>query len=389
MEPHGAPAGSARAPVEACPTGKYTHPMTVNSSRKHLVLLGAGRAHLQVLKGLAKQGSGDMNVTLVAPHPYYIEAGMLPGYVAGDYALDDIRVPLDNLVEASGVDYAPAHVVSLDPSGRRVQLSSGDALPYDVLSINVEPVIDRDQVEAQMPGARRNALFTRPLEAFVQLWPQLQSLARERALQVAVAGDGLAGVELALAAAHALAAPHGSRVTLLAGDTPLLDGQPPGLQRRVLARLRNLGVTVLQDHCTGIDGRALQLASGATLVCDAPLLALGTGAPAWLLQSGLQLDDANLPVVNERLQSESHRQVFVVPPAAPAEVGEALVSNLRTAIHGGTFKKAPRDDSRLKVMACGDGHAIAVWGPFSLEGREVWHWKDRRDRRQLVALFTP
>ena len=363
--------------------------MTVNPSRKHLVLLGAGRAHLQVLRALAKQGTGDMNVTLVAPHPYYIESSMLPGYVAGDYTLDDIRIPLDALVDASGVGFAPAHVLSLDPAGRRVQLSTGDALPYDVLSIDTEPAIDRDQVEAEMPGARRNALFTRPLEAFVQLWPQLQALARERALQVAVIGNGLPGVELALAAAHALTAPHGTRVSLLAGDAPLLDGQPPALQRRVQARLKALGITVLQDRCTGIDGRALQLASGASLVCDAPLLAVGTGMPAWLLQSGLQLDEAGQPVVNERLQSESHRQVFIVPEGSGAEVGAALEANLRTAVGGGAFRKAPVDVSRLKVVSCGDGHAIAVWGPLSLEGREVWHWKDRRDRRQLAALFTP
>lgn len=363
--------------------------MSVNPSRKHLVLLGAGRAHLQVLKGLARQGAGDMTVTLVAPHPYYTEATMLPGYVAGDYTLDDIRVPLDRLVEASGVGFVPAHVISLDPVGRRVQLSSGDALPYDVLSIDVEPALDREQIEAQMPGARRNALFTRPLESFVQLWPQLQALARERALQVAVIGSGLPSAELAMAAAHALSAPHGSRVTLLAGEAPLLGAQPPALQRRVLARLKALNITVLQDHCVGLDGRALQMASGASLVCDAPLLALGGGAPGWLQASGLQMSESGEPVVNERLQSESHRQVFVVPPGVPAEVGAALEANLRTAIGGGAFRKAPVDLSRLKVVACGDGHAIAVWGPLSLEGREVWNWKDRRDRRQLTALFTP
>lgn len=361
--------------------------MTVNPSRKHLVLLGAGRAHLQVLKSLSRQGSGDMNVTLVAPHPYYIEPSMLPGYVAGDYALEDVRIPLDHLVEASGVQFAPAHVISLDPGGRRVQLSTGDALPYDVLSVNTEPAVDRDAVEAAMPGARRNALFTRPLEAFVQLWPQLLALAQERALQVAVIGHSLPAIELAMAAAHALAAPHGSRVTLIAGEAPLLADHPPALQRRVQARLKALNITVLQDICTGIDGQALQLASGATLLCDAPLLASGAGTPAWLLQAGLQLDERGQPLVNERLQSDSHRQVFVVPDDAPPEVGPVLEANLRTAISGGTFKKAPLDLSRLRVVGCGDGRAIAVWGPLSLEGREVWHWKDRRDRRQLAALF--
>lgn len=370
------------------PATGYTRAMTANPARKHLVLIGAGRAHLHVLKGLARQGRGDINVTLVAPHPYYIEAGMLSGYVAGDYRLEEIRTALDALVEASGVHFVPAHVHSLDPNSRRVQLSSGDALPYDVLSIDVEPATDRDRIESLIPGSRRNALFTRPLEAFVQLWPQLLALAQERALQVAVIGDGLAGVELAMAAAHALALPHGSRVTLVAGaDAPLAE-QPPALQRRVLARLKRLNITVLQDRCTGIDGRAIQLASGASLVCDAPLLALGGELPGWLLQAGLQLDERNRPVLNERLQCESHRQVFIVPEAAPAEVGPVLEANLRTALAGGTFKKAPMDAPRLQVVNCGDGQAIAVWGALGLEGREVWNWKNRRDRRQLAALFS-
>ena len=360
--------------------------MTVNPSRKHLVLLGAGRAHLQVLKSLARQGSANMSVTLVSPHPYYIESGMLPAHVAGDYALEDLRIPLDRLVEASGAAFVPAHVISLDATGRRVQLSSGDALPYDVLSVNVEPVVPREQIEEQMPGARRNALFTRPLENFVQLWPQLRSLAQERALQLAVVGDDVPAIELAMAVAHALAAPHGSRVTLVAGDAPLLADQP-ALQRRVLARLKALNITVLQDRCVGMDGRALQLASGATLMCDAPLLAGGAATPAWLRDAGLQAGDAGEPVVNERLQSDSHRQIFIVPDGAPIEVGPVLDANLRTAIAGGTFKKAPADASRLRVVGCGGGQAIAIWGPLGLEGREVWHWKDRRDRRQLAALF--
>ena len=362
--------------------------MTVNPSRKHLVLLGAGRAHLQVLKSLARQGTGDMNVTLVAPHPYYIESAMLPGYVAGDYVLEDLRIALDGLVEASGAHFVPAHVISLDPTGRRVQLSSGDAVPYDVLSVNVEPAVDRDAVEAVMPGARRNALFTRPLETFVQLWPQLQALARERALQVAVVGDGVPAVELAMAVAHALATPHGSRVTLVAGSAPLLTDPSSALQRRLLARLKQSHITLLHDQCTGIASGVMQLASGATLACDAPLLATGGGTPGWLMQAGLLANDAGEPLVNERLQSDSHRQIFIVPDDAPAEVGPVLDANLRTAVGGGSFRKAPGEPPRLRIVSCGSGQAVAAWGPLGLEGREVWHWKDRRDRRQLAALFA-
>ncbi len=361
--------------------------MTVNPSRNHLVLLGAGRANLQVLKGLARQGTSDLSITLVAPHPYYIDPTMLPGFIAGDYALEDIRIPLDALIEASGATFVPAHVQALDPGGRRVQLSSGDALPYDVLSIDTEPVIDRELIESLIPGARRNALFVRPLETFVQLWPQLRALSKERALQVAVIGDGLQGVELAMAVAHALAHPHGTRVSLISSENHVLEDQAAGLRKRALARLKQLNVTVLHDRCIGMDGRALQLESGASLVCDAPLLAKGDGAPAWLAQAGLLDEESGQARVNERLQSEHHRQIFIVPEDAPTEIGPVLEANLRTALFGGSFKKVPLDSSRLHVVSCGDGRAIAAWGPLSLEGREVGNWKDRRDRRHLAALF--
>lgn len=362
--------------------------MIANSTRKHLVLLGAGRSHLQVLKGLARQASSDIGVTLVAPTPYYIEASMVPGYVAGHYALDQIRLPLDALVEASGATFVPAHVLALDPAGRRVQLSSGDALPYDVLSVDVEPVIERERVEQAMPGARRNALFTHPLETFVQLWPQVLELAQQRALQVAVLADDLAGIELAMAAAGALAAPHGSRVTLVCGSAPALAGQPPTLQRRLFGRLESLGITLLQDQCVAIEPQGIRLASGASLMCDAPVVASGAGTPGWLLESGLLVTESGQPQLNERLQSDSHRQVFIVPPGAPVEVGPALHANLRTALGGGALRKVPLAVPRLHVVGCDHGHAVAVWGPVGLEGREVWHWKDRRDRRQLAALFT-
>jgi len=364
---------------------------TTTSNRKHLVLLGAGRAHVQVLKSLARRSAGDVNVTLVAPHPQYVESRMLADYVTGQYKAEDLCVQLGPLVETSGVEFTLAHVLVLDPAARRVRLASGGTLPYDVLSIDMELAADREAFEANIPGARRHALFMHPNAGFVQLWPRLCGLAMERALHVAVIGETLAAAELAMTAAPVLAAPHGSRVTWIAGSAqgkfPLADEQPV-LARRILARLKRLNVTVLQDYCVGLDGRSALLASGASLQCDAPIIAGSTGYPAWLLQSGLQLASNGAPQVNQRLQSDSHRQIFIAPPDASAEYGPVLDANLRAALGGGTFCPAPRV-SRLHAVASGEGQAIAVWGPFGLEGRGVWRWLNHRNRKQLAALFAP
>jgi NADH dehydrogenase FAD-containing subunit len=360
-------------------------------NRKQLVLLGAGRAHVQVIKSLAERSAGEVDVTLVAPHPQYIESQMLAGYVAGQYVPGDLCVPLGPLVDRSGVNSILAPVRALHPVTRLVRLAENDTLPYDVLSIDIEPAADRETFDAAIPGARQHALFVHPNAAFVQLWLRLCDLAMQRALHVTVIGQTLAAAELAMTAAPVLASPHGSRVTWIAGNTegrPPLAGEYPELARRVLARLKRLNVTVLQDHCVGLDGESAQLASGATLQCDAPIIADDTGYPAWLLESGLQLTDSGTPLVNERLQSESHRQIFIAPPNASAQYGPTLDANLRAALGEGTFTAAPKISPR-RTATSGEGQAVAVWGPVSLEGRAVWRWLNRRNRKQLAALFGP
>lgn len=361
--------------------------MTATPHRKHLVLIGAGRAHMLVLKGLARRRRSDLAVTLVTPAPYYIAPDLLPAYVAGDQTLDDIRIPLDDLVEASGVAFAPAHVHSLDPHGRRIQLSTGDALPYDVLSINMEPLVERDLMEQRIPGSRENALFTHPAEMFVRLWPQLLAMAQQQPTQVAIVASDLRGIELAMAAAHAIATPHGSRVTLVIGSEPVLERLPAALQRKLAQRLEQLAITTLRDDCTAIQPQAVHLAGGATLACDAPIVTMASDTPLWLSQSGIETDESGQPLLNERLQSNSHRQIFVAPHHPPMEAGDALEANLLAALAGSAFKKVPLRPRRLPVVNCGSQHAIASWGNLSLAGHEVWKWKNRRDRNHLAALF--
>ena len=62
---------------------------------KHLVLLGAGHAHVHVLEGLAKERPSNLLITLVAPQPEQLYSGMVPGFVAGHYTLNQCVIPLD------------------------------------------------------------------------------------------------------------------------------------------------------------------------------------------------------------------------------------------------------------------------------------------------------
>ncbi len=379
--------------------------MSPMTGLKHLVLLGAGHAHVQVLHSLAHSRPAELNLTVVAPYPRQLYSGMVPGFVAGHYTLDQCVIPLDGLLARCGARYLPTRGVALDADAKTLSLASGETLSWDWLSVNTGPVMDREKIEAQMPGAREHALFLRPIEGFGQLWPQVAAMGRDRPIHLAVVGAGAAGLELAMAAAHALGdpgLPAGSHVTLLAGGAAPGANYPPAVQKRVARALRRLGITVLPDTCAGVGPGEIRLASGAHLACDVPLLAVGAQAPGWLARSGLALDDDGFLAVNAFQQSTSHPHVFAAGDVASridaphprsgvyaVRAGSALLANLRAVLQGRRLAPHTPPARTLNLLACGGRYAIASWGPLGFEGRWVWHWKDHIDRRFVARYANP
>jgi pyridine nucleotide-disulfide oxidoreductase family protein len=366
------------------------------STLKHLVLLGAGHAHLFVLKSLAQRHPADLNVTLVTPYTRQLYSGMVPGFVAGHYALDECVVPLEPLVAASRAKLVQTTATGVDAANKLVQLSDGKVIHYDWLSIDTGAVLDPQRVEAMIPGAHENGLFVRPIEAFGALWPQVEQLAQGRALSVAVLGGGAAGVELCMAVAHRLPA---CSITLVTGGPEPAAAYPAAVRNRVRRALKKRNITVLQEACAGIHPGEVELAGGARLACDAPILALGAQAAPWLAGSGLALDAQGFVLVNAFQQSVSHPDVFAAGDAASREdmnlpksgvyavhAGPALARNLMAKVLDTPLTAHHPPARTLNLLSCGGHEAIAAWGPWHAQGRWVWHWKDRIDRG-FIAKF--
>ena len=371
---------------------------------KHLVLLGAGHAHMHVLQGLATSRPADLRITVIAPYPRQLYSGMLPGFVARHYALEQCVIPLAGLLAGCKAHYIEDSAVAMDADAKTVTLASGDVVAWDWLSLNTGPVMNREKIEAQMPGAREHALFVRPIEAFGQLWPQVAALARSRPVHLAVVGAGAAGLELAMAAAYHFQGggyPPGSCVSLVTGGGPPGQSYTAGARARIVRALRRLQITVLPDTCVGMRPGEIFLGSGARLACDAPLLAVGAQAPGWLASTGLALDDAGFVGVNSFQQSVSHPAIFAVGDVASrldaphsrsgvhaVRAGPPLLVNLRAALKGQPLQPHQPAARTLNLISCGGRYAIAVWGPLHVEGRWVWHLKDRIDHG-FIARYAP
>ncbi len=369
---------------------------------KHLVLLGAGHAHVHVVKNyaqLARHGAMPPQITLVSPYPRQLYSGMLPGFIAGHYGLAQCGIELEPLLAGTPIRLILRSAVALDAAASKITLDNGTVLGFDWLSVNTGPVQDRQRLETQMPGVREHGLFVRPIEAFGALWPRVAELAQTQALRLTLVGGGAAGIELAMAIRHRL---PGAALTLLTGGSSLAASYPRAVQRRVAGALKDRNITVLVDAAISFAAAEVQLASGARLACDVPLIATGAQAPAWLQGSGLALDGQGFIAVDACLRSTSHPQVFAAGDVSSrtdrplprsgvyaVRAGAALAVNLEAALSGQALKRHQPPAHTLNLLSCGTREAIASWGPLSAQGRWVWWLKDRIDRGFIRRYQKP
>jgi selenide,water dikinase len=365
---------------------------------KRLVLLGGGHAHTHVMAAMAREAMPGVQAVLATPHPRLIYSGMVPGWVAGHYTLDQCAIALEPLARAAKVELALSGAVAIDAKEHTVTLADGRVAEYDVLSIDTGSLFDRDAI----PGARAHGLFLRPIEHFVQLFERLLALAAEHVLDVVVVGGGAAGFELAMAVNHRLnaAGAERARVCLVTGAASVLPDFPAPVRQHAVELLRRARITVLNQRCVEIGPQQVQLDNGARLVCDVPLLALSTIAPSWLQGSGLTLDDNGFVTTTPTLQSVSHPEVFAAGDVASrsdralprsgvfaVRAGPALALNIRRRLAGGELQPWQPQARSLYLLSCGERRAIVSWGAFSAQGRWAWLWKDQIDRR-FIARFS-
>ncbi|HEX5633165.1 MAG TPA: FAD-dependent oxidoreductase, partial [Gemmatimonadales bacterium] len=350
---------------------------------KRLVLLGGGHAHVEVLRDFGERPDASVELTLVTPFPSLTYTGMLPGHVAGHYALDECTLDLEALAARARarVVLSPASLVSADAN--EVVCANGTAVPYDVLSMNVGSV----PFVGDARGVERHAIVLRPLGRLVEGWNEMLARAGDGAVRVVtVVGGGAGGLELALAMKHRFrrelgeAAPH----VRVISDTPrIATGLAAGTRRRLERRLRLSGIEVQAGSAVAEVGAGyVRLQSGLEFTTDAVFWATGAAAPEFIRQSGFATDERGFLLTNDLLQSPSHPNVFgagdcvnelghAMPKAGVFAVraGPTLAANLRAALERRALQPHVPKPRFLALVSTGGRHAIGSWGPLSWEGR--------------------
>jgi NADH dehydrogenase FAD-containing subunit len=171
---------------------------------------------------------------------------------------------------------------------------------------------------------------------------------------------------------------------------------------RALAVLKRQRIAVLPQAAEAVAADHVLLAGGARVACQAPVLAVGGCAPAWLATSGLAVTASGHVRIGATLQSVSHPEVFAAGDVSARDdvahprsgvyavrAGPPLAANLRAWVAGGALQPHRPPQRTLNLVSCGQREAIAAWGPLAAQGRWVWHWKDRIDRGFIARYRSP
>lgn len=364
-----------------------------------IVLLGAGHAHVEVLRRFARHPQPGARLTLIGREAHTPYSGMLPGLLRGDYGFDEAHIDLAPLAAAAGARLILREAEGIDLAARAVRFAGRPALPYDILSINVGGVPAMPEGVAATPEG--TGVPVKPIARFLDRLAGLEARLAPGA-RIAVVGGGAGGVELALALAARFAGR--ARLALVCNDVAPLPGAPPRARALARAALAEAGVeTLFGVAALRREGGRLALSDGSAIDVSEVLWATGAVAPPLLAASGLACDARGCVRVGADLRSVSDPHVFAAGDCATLEgqalpkagvwsvrAGPVLAENLRRAVAGRTLRRWRPQRHALAILGTGGGRAIA-WRSgspgFVLSGRLAWRWKDRIDRR-FMAMYT-
>jgi pyridine nucleotide-disulfide oxidoreductase family protein len=361
----------------------------------HIILVGGGHTHVQVMRAFAEKPEPGTRLTLVSERDLTPYSGMLPGHIAGLYRHDEMHIDLARLAKACDVTFVPGQAVALERAEKTLILKDGQRLQYDTLSLNIGITPDLSSIA----GAAQHGLAVKPISSFLERL-ETRLTRTDHSRRILIVGGGAAGVELALALKARLT--NTSAWIGLVTGSGLLPALNNGLRRKAEQALARHGIHVIAGFRVGqVTQEGIKSTTGRFIAADTVILSTAARAPGWLQTLGLPLVADGSVLTHATLATLGDEAIFAAgdcgalegdsrPKAGVFAVrqGPVLAENLRRRVRGQALEPYRPQQDFLTLLATGDGRAIAGRGPWlSLEGRWVWRWKDWIDRR-FMARFN-
>ena len=369
---------------------------------KKILLLGGGHTHVLVLKNLMGKRFPH-HVTLINEDRFLIYTGMLPGFIAGHYGLQEIRVDLSLLCRRARekgvrVNFVEASLKSIKENS--VITDKGD-LSYHLASLNLG-------VASSVPDSihKDYSLSLKPMGLFVSKWQNLyrKLSGSEKNSHIAVIGGGAGGLEVALALAWRFRFLP-IKISLITVDS-LLPNYAEKLVSRARYALEQAKIRLWEYfRAQDFQDSKLSICSVADssvineVAADYVFWSTHGVPPSWLKCSPLACDETGFVKVNRFLQSVSHPNIFAAGDLASFEklqLAKAGVFAVRQAPYITRNLMAKTENGRmvayypqkhfLTLLSLGQKKALGQRGYLCFSGVWVWQWKNYLDRDFINRL---
>ncbi len=377
-------------------------PVGQEPRRQRVVIIGGGFGGLAAAQSL--RGSG-LETVLIDRTNHHLFQPLLYQVATAALSPSDIAWPLRAIFRSrSDVQVVMAEVRAVDLRERRVHLSHGESVTYDMLVLapgGRHSYFGHDQWEAHAPGLKTLsdavAVRERLLVSFEKA-ERLRGTAQAQAcLTFVIVGGGPTGVELAGAVAEIgrigmkpdfrCLQSMTPRVLLLEGQDRLLPSYPPSLGVQAHRALEALGVTVrlntlvrdVTPQGVATDGEFIEAAN--------VIWAAGNVASPLVGALPVSLDRAGRAIVEPDLTVPGHPWVFVIgdaasasgpdgmplPGIAPVAMQQGRYVGRMIASRRPTGERPPfRYVDRGMMATIGRAKAVAQLGPLRLSGLSAW-----------------
>ncbi len=368
---------------------------------RDLVLIAGGHTHALVLRKWGMRPLPGARLTIINPGPTAPYSGMLPGFVAGHYARDELDIDLVRLARFAGARVVLGAADHIDTTAQLVHVPGRPPIAYDVASVDVG-------ITSAMPDLRGFAGHgtpAKPLGRFAAQWGTFRE--GDAPAYVAVIGGGVAGVELILAMAFALRSRGRLAQATLIDSDQALRAIGAKARHRLRRALVEQGVRLEENaRIERIEADHILLQDGREILSDFTTGAAGARPYGWLADSGLDLQDGFIRV-GETLQSSAtnvlaagdcaHMDFAPRPKAGVYAVRQApvLYHNLRALLTGDPLRRYKPQKDYLKLISMGTKEALGERFGTTLAGPLMWSWKDRIDQafmekfRDFPAMDPP
>ncbi|HEY4040440.1 MAG TPA: selenide, water dikinase SelD [Rhodopila sp.] len=354
-----------------------------------IVLLGAGHAHVEVLRRFAMRREPGVRLTLIGREPETPYSGMLPGLIRREYTYRQAHIDLAPLAALANARLILAEATAFDPDSRTVAVPGRPAIPFDLLSIDVG---------GRPATPDGTGIPVKPIGGFLDRLHRLEAELPPGA-RIAVVGAGPAGVELALALAVRFAGQL--RLMLISATPDPVAAAPAAARRTVRQALVDAGVELVCGvTAMTLEAGHLLLSDGSYIEVATALWATGVEGPPFLADSGVACDRSGCIRVTPDLRSLSHNHIFAAGDCASLDAdprpkggvwavraGRPLADNLRRAATGRPLSPWRPQRDALVILGLGHGRAVAWRNGIALQGRKVSRLKDLIDRRWM-RMYT-